>query len=242
MEAVLRTESKIDGCLHQRWSYPYEIEDKRRNEHVVELHVVVLQDVFEATARTVLGDDADIWGLRARTDEGVQIVVPDVTQLRHGAHENFGWERQIYGTHHLQLHLHLTRDIDRLLSDLLDGIKLALVQTDWRENCRVSEVCIGVGAQAHLTRSYERVGGPCLLLRAIRLVLVHLDLLEVDFPQQTVELLLISPVAVQHERDDGEDEEDEAGNGGSDFSCVAYTLLASKTARWLRNWRPSTHP
>jgi len=59
----------------------------------------------------------------------------------------------------MQLLFHLSRDVDTLLSHLLDGIQLTFVQSNGREDGRVAEVGIRIGTQAHLAGADQRMGG-----------------------------------------------------------------------------------
>lgn len=59
-------------------TYSYDIGDHRSEEHIVELYVFVLEDIFEAAAWTVVGDDADVGRLRACSNECTDVVVAQV--------------------------------------------------------------------------------------------------------------------------------------------------------------------
>ena len=62
-------------------SYPDDIHDERRYEHVVELHVVVGEDVQQAALAAVLGQDAYVARVNTGADERVQIVVAYLSNL-----------------------------------------------------------------------------------------------------------------------------------------------------------------
>lgn len=50
---------------------------------------------------------------------------------------------------------------------------------------------------------------------------MHFNLPEIHFPQQTIQLLLVAPVAIQHQRDDAEQQQCTARNARRDFARVA---------------------
>lgn len=86
------------------------------------------------------------------------------------------------------------------------------------------------------------MGRPRLLLNATRLVFVHLNVLEVDFPKQTVELLLVAPVAVQHKRYYRQNQQNYPGDCCGYLSCIADALLATEAALGFGNRRLTADP
>jgi len=64
-----------------------------------------------------------------------------------------------YSSYQLELLLHFAGDVHALLSHLLNGIQLTFVQSDGRKDCRVAEVGVRIGAQAHLAGAYQWMGG-----------------------------------------------------------------------------------
>lgn len=63
-------------------TYPHEISDERRDKHGVQFDVIVFENVLEASASAVFGDDAHVGRVHAGPDEGTQVVVAQVPQLR----------------------------------------------------------------------------------------------------------------------------------------------------------------
>lgn len=146
-------------------------------------------------------------------------------------------------TYDFQFHFHLPGDVDRLFPNFLYCVELSLVEADGSENSRVSEVGIWVWTQRDLTGSNQRVCSSRLLLKSIRLAgLVHLNLLVVNFPQQAVKFLLVSPISVQHQRDYRENKQHNAGNPCRNFSRVADALLTTKTTLGLGYRRLTPNP
>lgn len=58
--------------------------------------------------------------------------------------------------------------------------------------------------------------------RAAVLRVVDLDVLVVDFPQQAVQFLFVFPVPVEHQRDDGQDQQQRARHDRQYFRRVRY--------------------
>lgn len=62
-------------------AYPDHISDHGGKEHVIQLDVLILQHIFQAATGTVLGNDADVGWLGARSDKCTNVVVSQVLQL-----------------------------------------------------------------------------------------------------------------------------------------------------------------
>lgn len=53
---------------------------------------------------------------------------------------------------------------------------------------------------------------------------VHLNFAKVHLPQQTVQLLFVAPVAVQHQRHDAQQQQSTASDARRNFARVAYRV------------------
>lgn len=62
-----------------------------------------------------------------------------------------------HDTHHFKFFLHFSRDVHRFFSNLLYGKDTALVNSYLGVNRGVTEICVRVRTQGHLTRSYQRL-------------------------------------------------------------------------------------
>lgn len=113
--------------------------------------------------------------------------------------------------------------------------KLSLnLQSNRCKNRRITKISLRIGRQRNLARSYQRMSRSCLFLCGIFIVFMHLNVFEVNFPQQAVKFLLVPVVSIQHQRDYRENKKNEARNTERNFSCIAYTLFSSEATVWLR--------
>lgn len=68
-------------------------------------------------------------------------------------------------------------------------------------------------SQDHTYKYLSVCTHPCLFLtRLLFLAFVHLHFTKINFPQQTIQLLLVTPIAIQHQRDNTEQHQRAAGN------------------------------
>ena len=67
-----------------------QVVDETRDEHGLQLHVGVLQDVVEGALGAEVRDEHDLSGLDARPDEAVDVVVPELTHEFHLFHDVAG--------------------------------------------------------------------------------------------------------------------------------------------------------
>ena len=63
------------------WAHPDQIHQQGRLEHPVQTHVLVVEEVLQASSRAVLGHDAEDPGVAKQTHVQVEVLVTHVSQL-----------------------------------------------------------------------------------------------------------------------------------------------------------------